>query len=191
MAYDSTTGASYISPQDIEKRMNLGDLRYAPLQVGSQVVRRSVRVFKGVFDFAIQGGAIGTINLYDQALAPVTKPGMNLNVATLSSKYQPLVLPASFIILNVIIDVLTAFSTTGSPTVAFSSGVAANDIKTATATSSLTVGLVAGIPVNTAASAVKVPATQAAPGAIPNVVVAVAALTAGKANVHFDGYLSD
>lgn len=177
--------ASFISPQDIEKRLNLGDVRYAPLQLGSQVVRRSVRVFKGVYDFSVQGGAISTINLYDQALVSFSKPALGKQ----ATPYPSLVLPASFIILNALIDVLTA-PLGGGASIAFSSGVAANDIKTATAVGSLT-GLVAAIPVNTAATAVKVPAAQVAPGAIPNIVVSGGALTAGKINVHFDGYLSD
>jgi hypothetical protein len=175
------------SPQQVEKALNLGDVRHVPLRLGGQVVRRSVRVFKGTYDFSLQGGAIGTISLLDAMQTyPLSQPTLLGNSRT----FPVLYLPPGFIVLNALIDVITAPTSGGSPTIAISTGVNAGDIKAATAYGSYT-GLVAGIPVNTAATAVKVPLTTAQPGSIATIAIATAALTAGKFNVHLEGYLGD
>lgn len=160
------------SPQDVEAILN-GKGGYAPLELGGQVVRRSKRVFKGVYDFDVQGGAVGAVNLYDPML------GEN----------APLILPPGFVISNVLIDVLTALTSGGAATVALTSGVAAGDLKAAAGFAGYT-GILAGIPVS-AATAVKVPASTVVPGSVAQAVIAVAALTAGKFNVHIEGFLSD
>ncbi len=166
--------SSYKSPQDIEKSLSLGGVNHRPNQIGAQVVRRSMRVAKGVYDFAVQGGAISTISLYDPALG----------------KSQPLILPPSAIVSRVLIDVITAPTSGGSATIAVGTGVAVNDLKTATAVASFT-GLLDGIPVNTAATSIKIASTTTLPGQKPSMTIATAALTAGKFNVHIEYYLSD
>lgn len=165
-----------IEAQSVEFALNRGDVHYRPHRLGVQVIRRSKRVFKGCYDFAIQGGAIGSIALYD--------PGYG--------KAQPLNLPSNFIISNVLIDGITALTSGGSATVALTSGQTAADLLTATAYSSapFSGSMLAGIPVS-AATAIKVPATQAAPGSAVAMVIAVAALTGGQFNVHIEGFLSD
>ena len=160
--------------QNTEFRLNRGDAHFAPMALGSQVVRRSFRVFKGVYDFSVQGGAIGAIALYDPVFG----------------KAVPLNIPANFIIWECLIDVITAPTSGGSATIAFNSGQTTADLLAATAIASIT-GFVAGIPVGTAASAIKVPSTQAQPGSAVTITVATAALTAGKFNVHLTGFLSD
>lgn len=173
-------------PQQVEKALNLGDLRHAPIKLGGQIVRRSVRVFKGTWDFSLQGGAIGTINLLDaMQVYPLSQPTL------LGSRTFPaLYLPPGFIVLNCLIDVITALTGGGSPTIALSTGVNAADLKAATAMATYT-GLLAGIPINTAATAVKVPLTTAQPGSIATMTIAANALTAGKFNVHLEGYIGD
>lgn len=163
-------------PQNTEFRLNHGDTNFVPMKLGSQVVRRSKRVFKGSYDFAVQGGATGTIPLYDAVLGKVV----------------PLVLPANFIITNVLIDGITALTSGGSATVALTSGQTAADLLAATAYNSapFSGSIAAGVPVS-AATAIKIPATQAAPGSQVSAVVATAALTAGQFNVHIEGFLSD
>lgn len=161
-------------PQNVEFKLNHGDTMNAPTKLGSQIVRRSQRIFKGVYDFAVQGGAIGTINLYDPVFG----------------KKIALVLPASFIINNVTIDVITAPTSGGSATLALTSGQSAGDLLAALAKASFT-GLIQGIPVGSASTSIKVPATQAAPGSTVSLVVATAALTAGQFVVHIEGFLSD
>ena len=146
---------------------------YRPLNLGAQIVRRSKRVFKGVYDFSVQGGAVGAVNLYDPTLG----------------KSQPLILPPSFVISNVLIDVLTAPTSGGAATIALTSGVGAGDLKAAAGFAGYT-GILAGVPVS-AATAVKVPAATASPGLIAQLVIAAAALTGGKINVHIEGFLSD
>lgn len=160
------------SPQEVESLFD-SKSGFVPAQLGGQLVRRSKRVFKGVYDFSVQGGAVGAHNLYDPML------GEN----------APLILPPSFIISNVSIDTLTALTSGGAATVALTSGVGAGDLKAAAGFAGY-VGVIAGIPVS-AATSVKVPAATVEPGVVAQMVIAVAALTAGKFNVHIEGFLSD
>lgn len=179
-------GNPNITPQDVEKRLNLsGGTDYAPLMLGSQIVRRSKRVVKGLYDFSVLGGAIGTIKLIDPVQAISSQPKL-LGVQGVPN----LILPPSSIIVRALIDVITA-PVGASATIAIGTGVAANDLKTATAITSYSVGLLDGIPVNTAATSIKVPVAQAAPGVNPSMTIATTALTAGKFNVHIEYYLSD
>lgn len=161
------------TPQDVEFKLNRGDDKYRPLQAGAQLVRRKKFCVKGVYDFAVQGGAIGSINLYDPVLGPS----------------QPLVIPPSAIINKIMFDSITAPTSGGSATIALSSGQSSADLKAATAYTSFS-GLLDGIPVGTAVSSVKIPAS-ANLGVIPQLTIAVAALTAGKINIHLEYYLSD
>ena len=172
-----------VDPINAETRLNRGDWNYAPGKNGSQIVRRSKRVYKGVYNFAVSGGAVGTIALMDPVFAaPFTGTGGNV----------PLYLPANFIISNVLIDVITALTSGGSATVALTSGQNAADLLAATGYGSapFTGTIAAGIPVS-AATAIKIPSTQAAPGSAVSMVIATAALTAGAFNVHIEGFLSD
>lgn len=162
-----------LEARNTEFQLNRGDVHYRPQALGGQVVRRSKRVFKGIYDFAVQGGAIGNIALYD----PVYGKGAALN------------LPMNFLITNVVVDNITAPLSGGSATLAFSSGQNAADLLAATAVASMT-GFFAGIPVS-AATGIKIPSTQAQPGSPVTLAVAVAALTAGQIAVHIEGFLSD
>lgn len=161
-------------PQNVEFKLNKGDVHHTPLRMGTQIVRRSQRVFKGVYDFAVQGGAISTIALYDPAYGK--KIALNL--------------PANFLISNVTVDVITAPTSGGSATLALSSGQTAADFLAATAKASFT-GIIQGIPAGAASSSIKVPAAQASPGSPVTLAVAVAALTAGQFVVHIEGFISD
>lgn len=177
---------SNITPQDVEKKLNLGDVHSAPLKLGSQIVRRSLRVYKGLYDFSILGGAISTIQLIDPVLTDGSQPKL---LGT--SSPQRLVLPPSFIIARVLIDVITAPTGSGA-SIALGSGIAAatTDIKGATAVGSFT-GLLDGIPVNTAATSLKIPVATVLPGLYATMTISGGVLTAGKFNVHYEGYLSD
>lgn len=160
--------------QNLEFRLNRGDIHHVPSNVGSEIVRRSHRVFKGVYDFSVQGGSTSAaISLYDPVFG----------------KKVPLTLPAGFIISKVLIDVLTN-PIGASATLALSSGKTAADLLAATAVASFT-GLIDGIPTTAAATNIKIAATTAAPGSICTLTIATTALTAGKFNVFITGYLSD
>lgn len=86
-------------------------------------------VVDAVYDFAVQGGAIGTITL-------------------------PVQIPAKAIVIGGFLDVITAPTSGGSATVAINVEGAA-DVQAPTAIASLTTGRKALIPVFTAASSVK------------------------------------
>lgn len=184
------------SPQELEFQANFAGNNLTPqAQLGSQLVRRNVKVAKGVYDFNVQGGVIGNLNLYDASFAPgiSSSPGL-VQQSGLSSPqkgvFKPLILPYNAIIVRALIDVIT-IPTGASSTIAISTGVTAADVKAATAIASYT-GLVETLLLNTSASSIKVllPVTGVQ-GVIPFIAVAVGALTAGKFNVHFEYYLGD
>jgi hypothetical protein len=116
------------------------------------------------YSFAVDGGAISTITL-------TTQKGLQK-------------LPAGAIVKQVIIDVLTEPTSSGLATVALGAN-STTDLLAATAIASLT-GRVAGVPVGTAATAVKVTAETGL-----KVTIAAFALTAGKFNVFVEWYMSE
>lgn len=182
------------SPAELEFELNFGAANPRPqIQLGSQIVRRSVKAAKGVWDFAVQGGAIGNINLYDSTFAPGASapPGQaQVNLAQQKNVFKQLIIPYNAIIVRALIDVITA-PTGASCTIAFSTGVSSADLKSATAVGSLT-GLVDTAPVNTAASSIKVlQPVVGSQGVTPFIAIATAPATAGKINVHFEYYLGD
>lgn len=134
-------------------------------QLGRLVTKHQLRVIKCTYDFTKQGGAISSINLKDEL-------GQNC------------VVPNKSIIRDVLIDVLTAGTTAASGTMALTAQ-SAGDLKAALAAASYT-GLVAGIPVGTAATAIKMTADRTIIGTI-----ATGALTAGKWNVLIEYEMSE
>lgn len=142
----------------------LGSAVGAGINMGS-VVFREIRTIVGTYDFSVQGGAIGSVNLKD----------VNGMDATL---------PRSGIILNSLIDVITAPTSGGAATIAFTAQ-SAGDIKAALAIASYT-GLVAGVPTGSAATCIKLTADRTLTATI-----ATAALTAGKINVIIQYILSE
>ena len=144
---------------DLETSINSG-ANLPSLQgekVGTQILRNCIQVLFAQYDFAVQGGAIGTVNL-------------------LGLDGKPAVLPQNAIIVLALIDVLTPCTTSASGTIALTAQ-SAGDIKAALAAASYT-GLVAGIPVGTAATAIKMTADRTLQATI-----ATGAITAGKFNV--------
>ena len=172
-----------------ETRINRGDTNYPVHKMGSQIVRRSKRVFKAIYSFSNQCGAIGTIALVDPVWAQSAGP---LGGVAVVGGVQQLCLPANFIITNVLLDCITAFVGTGA-SIALTSGQNAGDLLATTAISSapfVAGTIAAGIPVG-ASTAIKIPSTQAQPGSPVSMVISGAALTAGQLNVHIEGFLSD
>lgn len=135
-------------------------------QLGSMAARRSEQIMIAQYDFSKSGGAIGNINLLD----PLTGKAAQL--------------PNGGVIIYAFIDVLTAPSVGGGPTIAISSGQSAADLKAATASSSYA-GLVAANPVNSAATSIKMTADRTM-----SIAIATAALTSGKFNVIVEYVLS-
>ena len=145
---------------------------FDPLSGLGDEVSETLNFKRFVYDFSVLGGAIGTVQLKDE-------------------QGNPALLPVGSVILSVIVDMITAVTSAGSATVALGC-TSSSDLLGATAKASLASGLVAGVPVMTAATAVKV-ATGSSLLQRPNfsvaaqpvsAIIAVAALTAGKFYVH-------
>lgn len=183
-ANDAAAGVKY-NPSPAEAQSLLGSpggIGYKPLGFGSEITRARKLCYKGIYNFAVQGGKVGNINLCD-----ARHPSAKLT----ATGFVPLILPTNFIVARVLIDVITAPTSGGSATIAVSTGVTAADILAATAKASFT-GLIDGSPVNTAATSIKVgQKLNGSQGVIPYIAVAVAALTAGLFNVHIEGYMGD
>lgn len=145
--------------------MNHGHLS-SVLLTGTELEKARVHSVKCHYDFSTQGGAIGTVNLLDD----------------LGQKCQ---LPNKAVIRDVLIDAVTTATGAVGATIALSSGQSAADLKGATGFASFT-GLLAGIPVGSAATAIKLTADRN-----PTLTIATAALTAGKLNVHIQYQISE
>lgn len=124
-------------------------------QLGTRTQSQRVLIAKAKYDFAVQGGAIGTVNL-------VGEDG------------KAVVLPNKAVVVDCLIDVLTQGATSASGTLALGTGQAGNDLKAATAAASYT-GRVACVPVGSAATVIKLTADRTMTATI-----ATGALTAGK-----------
>lgn len=146
--------------------------RYLLGDTSIQNVRRMVRC---TYDFATLGGAVTTIKLQASTV--------NSKSATLST----CLLPKGAIVTQALIDVITT-ATDGvtTSTISVSTGQTAADLLAATSYTSFTSGsLIAGIPVDTAATAIKLTADST-----PSVVIATNAWTAGKFYVLIEYLLS-
>lgn len=138
--------------------------------LGTKVIRDQARFMKVQYDFAQQGGAVGTVNL----LVPKTPGGPGALKGTL---------PKNALIIGCYIDVLTP--ATGAGSIALGTGQTTVDLKAATAAASYT-GIVACIPTGSAASSIKLTADR-----IPTATISVGTITAGKFNVLIEYVLSD
>jgi ABC-type dipeptide/oligopeptide/nickel transport system permease subunit len=136
-------------------------------QLGKKLMLQREYSVKCVYSYAVSGGTTTT------------------TISLLDEDGRACVIPNKAIVRDVLIDVVTAPTSNGSATIALGTGQAANDIKTATGYGSFS-ALMAGIPVGTAATAIKMTADRT-----PIVTVATAALTAGKMNVHIKYQLSE
>lgn len=127
----------------------------AKYQLGTTLVSNRIHIAKAKYDFAVQGGAITTSgNL-------VGENGLLVQ------------LPNKAVVVNCLIDVLTPATTSASGTIALSAQ-SAGDLKAALAAASYT-GLVACVPVGSAATSIKLTADRTLTYAI-----ATGAITAGK-----------
>jgi hypothetical protein len=139
---------------------------FRKIQLGTQLVQKKTQLMKAKYDFAKQGGAVGAIILQDV-------------------DGKDAVLPTKAIIRQVILDIQTGITSGGLATVALGANTT-TDLLAATAKASLGAGLVAGIPVGTAATAVKTTAQRNI-----TATVGTAALTAGKFTAFIEYYLSE
>lgn len=144
------------------------------VQLGTQL-HRAAQCYKAKWDFAVQGGTIGTINLDDDsAQGDLANPNST----------NDLTIPNKFIVYGGFMDIVTTF-VGATATIAVGLNTT-TDLKAATAVASYAAGLLAIIPVATVATAVKATADR-----VPTITIATANLTAGKMFVHLVGQLGD
>lgn len=138
----------------------------AQTKLGDRVIAGSYHTLRVKYDFAIEGGSVATVSLKDAVTG------------------LPAVLPKGAIIRHCIIDTITQGATSASGTVALNAQ-SAGDLKAALAAASYT-GLVACVPVGTAATAIKLTDDRTL-----TATVATGALTAGKFYVIIQYEMSD
>lgn len=151
---------------DIRDELDLSPVG-ARVQLGTQLQEKKIQVMRAQYDYSVHGGAVGTHDLLDVD----------------GKKAQ---LPPGAIIVDCLIDVITAPNTSGdnSTTLGFSSGIFLNDLKVdAGFTSSYTPSgtITACIPVGSAATAIRLgTVTQ---NYTPTMTIKNLALVAGKINL--------
>lgn len=133
-----------------------------------------------VYDYATSGGALGNIRLLSTDLK------------------TPCLLPGKAIVVNALMDVTTAYDSTGSATVSVSTGQVTADLKTATAKGSFTAGQYIGIPVfATANTWLKLTGANSIVNGVsvnhyqPYITVAASILAAGHMRLFLDYRLSE
>lgn len=162
MAITGVNGVPTVETRTLLNRMNSHAL--ASL-LGDKVHSMKVCMV-GKYDFSVQGGAVSTINLLD-------------------SKGAALKVPANFVCTNVIIDRVTSPGAITSGTISLGLNSTADLLAATNMTAFDGTTLLAGIPVGTAATAIKVTSE-----ATLTATVATTALTAGKFYVSLEGFLS-
>ena len=140
-------------------------LANSPTHAGAEI-HQKMGVTKAVYDFAVQGGTVGAIELLDDAGDPV-------------------VMPDNAIVFQTTIDILTAFVSTGNNGTIALSLVGANDILSAVDADTLS-GVNDGVPDGSGAAMVKM--TSALPLTLT---FGTNNITAGKMNVFLFWILSD
>lgn len=140
--------------------------KFAPREGLGDILFNQVGLLVGTYDFAVQGGATGTILLLD------VNTGKKIE------------LPVGAIVTKSYIDVQTPCTTSDAGTVALTTGQTAVDIMAATAAASVT-GILAGVSVGTAATMKKISSTVKNPAA-----VIANNITGGKFRVYMEYVLS-
>jgi hypothetical protein len=130
------------------------------------IVDEKVGVLVGYYDFAVQGGAVGVVNL----LKDLTNLGSTL------------VLPSGAIIKQVAVQILTAFTSTGGTGTVALTANSSGDLLAAVDADTLS-GVSAGIPAGAAANMVVLTAERTL-----KLAIATAAITAGKCAVYVEYY---
>lgn len=140
--------------------------KFTPHEGLGDILFNQLGLFVGEYDFAVDGGATGTILLRD------------VNTG------QRIELPVGAIVTKSFIDVQTPCTTSDAGTVAITTGQTAADILAATPAASVT-GIIAGVSTGSAANMKKISSTAKNPA-----VVIANNLTAGKFRVYMEYVLS-
>ncbi len=154
-------------PADVAFMLNKGNVNYAPLKLGDQVVLNKVQTIKCKYSYAIQGGSTTAVKVLK------------------ATDGSDCVIPDNAIIIKVLVDVYTPVTSGGSATLSLGLPSGATVLKASTAVASFT-GIMDGTPAYTAATAVKMTANGS-----PRLAVGSSALTGGAFNVFISYVLSD
>lgn len=141
------------------------------VQLGSQLIDKKLHVMKAQYDFASEGGTSGSHTLKDV-------DGKNA------------VLPDNAVIVDCLVDVVTAPTSSEFPKISLGSGESSTDLKAASILSAYS-GLVACVPVGSAATSIKLTANRNPVMTVVTTSTTAPALTAGKINVFLQYLLSD
>lgn len=133
--------------------------------IGTKLVKESVHTLHLIWNYSTNGGAVGTSNL-------------------LGEDGKAAKLPSGAIVRDCLISVETSLNGLSGATIALGTGQAGNDLKAALAFGSYT-GLVACIPVGTAATAIKLTADRT-----PTVTIGTSTISAGKMSIWVDYVLN-
>lgn len=126
-----------------------------------QLLRNQKGVAVGIWDFAVNGGAVSTISLLD-------------------SEGKAIVLPANAVVTDAFVDIITAMTSTGNNGTIAINLQSAGDLLSAVDADTLS-GVAAGIPVGVAATAIKLTAERTL-----TVAIATNALLSGKFAVYVE-----
>jgi hypothetical protein len=121
--------------------------KFAPTEGLGDALYNQVGLIVGTYDFAVQGGATGTIPLLD------------INTG------KKISLPVGAIVIRSWVDVQTPCTTSDAGTVALTTGQTAADIMAPTAAASVT-GILEGVSTGTAANMKKISSTAKTPAAV-------------------------
>lgn len=141
----------------------------SPFEDLHKPLHQKLGVLKCVYDFDVDGGAVGAISMKDDL-------------------GNPAILPDNAIITKVYFDTITAITSAGLPTISVGVNTAVDLLATGTAIAAFS-GITAGIPDGAVANMVKLTAQRQVTWTIEN--VAAATVTAGKVNVYVEFVLSD
>lgn len=142
----------------------------SPYEALAGALNQKRGVLKCVYDFAVQGGATGTLPLKDE-------------------NGNPAILPINAIITQVYFDIITAFSSTGNNGTIALTGNTSGDLLAAVDADTLPLSAGhpgSGIPIGTAATMVKLTAARQI-----TLAIATNAMLTGRANFFVEFVLSD
>lgn len=159
----SLSATAMINNSTMYTRLN----SFSPLEGTGTLVNQTQNMLVAIYDFAVQGGAVSTVYLLDE-------------------KGNPAILPDNAIVQRVLVEVITAVTSSATATVALGAE-STTDLFPATSKASLTLAaFLDGTPVDTAATADKLSADRRV-----SATIATTALTAGKIRAYIRYVLSE
>lgn len=152
-----------------DRKELLNKMNQVARKVGlGNLIENQKGVVKAKYDFSVVGGAVGSVNLRD-----------------LTDSTKTVTLPNKAVITTAYIDILTAMASAGGTGTIALTAQSAGDLKAAVDADTLS-GIVAGIPVGSAATSIKLTAERTLTATI-----GTEALTAGKFILFIEYFVSE